>query len=328
MPANPSFDELVSTTLQEYRPTLQENILTHEAFWFTLKSKGGVKEEDGSRSIVVPLLYGTNSTVKSYSGYDIIDTTPQAGISAAEYEWKQLAGTVTISGEEEAKNSGRKTQVIDLLKAKVLQLEKSFQKELNRLLFLDGTGNGGKDITGLGLAVEDGAAWSTYGGIDRALAANAFWRNKWKSFAGTSFGTTSGKSIEGLDEFRAMYNNVSVARMSPDLIVTTQGIFEAYEAYMEGQKQRIVNTKLADAGFNNLEYKGVPIVWDPDVPANTVFFLNLDTLGLRVVRGRNLVSRGFQNAINQDAKVSMVLFMAQLVTSRSDANGRIGGLTV
>lgn len=42
---------------------------------------------------------------------------------------------------------------------------------LNRIagdIYLDGTGNGGKNITGLGAAVPDAPTTGTYGGIDRA----------------------------------------------------------------------------------------------------------------------------------------------------------------
>src|SRR5690349_22170622 len=159
--SNPNFDTLASTTLKNYRRQLADNITGHNVLWYMLKEKGFVREEDGGTTIVEPLLIGRNTTVKSYKGYDVIDTTPQTGITAAEYEWKQIAGSVTISGEEEFKNMGSKTRILSLLESKIQQLELSMMLEVNRQLQGDGTGNGGKDLGGLQAAVEDGAAWST-----------------------------------------------------------------------------------------------------------------------------------------------------------------------
>ena len=41
-----------------------------------LKERGGIREDEGGTSIVEPLMSGTNTTVKSYRGYEIIDVTP------------------------------------------------------------------------------------------------------------------------------------------------------------------------------------------------------------------------------------------------------------
>ena len=94
--ANPNFSVLAATTLKNYRNQMADNLTGHEALLWELKSKGFMRTEDGGTSIVEPLLYGRNTTVKSYNGYDVLDTTPQTGITAAEYDWKQIAGTVSM----------------------------------------------------------------------------------------------------------------------------------------------------------------------------------------------------------------------------------------
>jgi hypothetical protein len=302
-PANPSFDALVSTTIKNYRPKLIENLMTHEAFFWLLKEKGMVVEEDGSRGIVQPLLYGENDTVKSYSGWDLLDITPQEGISAAEFDWKFLATSITINGEEEFRNSGSKTRVIELLKTKVKQAELSLQLKLNEMLFSDGTGNGGKDIMGLGGAVEEGSSWGTYGGINRTN--HAFWRNQWINGGLAAYGTgdfdaTVDVSYGGLIAMRKMYNNVSIGKVRPDVILTTQDIVEQYEAIVEGDKLRVTSNALADAGFRAVEVVG---------------------------KGRNFKSTDFMRPQNQDAKSSLILLAANLVSSKSDVQGVITGFT-
>jgi len=76
---------LLSTTLKNYRTNLVDQIFKSNATFFMLKEKGAVKEETGGERIVQPLMYAKNTTAGSYSGYDSLDTTPQAGIDAAEF---------------------------------------------------------------------------------------------------------------------------------------------------------------------------------------------------------------------------------------------------
>jgi hypothetical protein len=328
-PANPSFDALVSTTIKNYRPKLIENLMTHEAFFWLLKEKGMVVEEDGSRGIVQPLLYGENDTVKSYSGWDLLDITPQEGISAAEFDWKFLATSITINGEEEFRNSGSKTRVIELLKTKVKQAELSLQLKLNEMLFADGSGNNSKDITGLAAAVEEGTAWGTYGGINRTN--HSFWRNQWINGAtgvySGDFDGTLAPTTEGLHAMRKMYNNVSIGKVRPDLILTTQDIVEQYEGLIEGDKMRVTDNAIADAGFRAVEFKGVPMVYDSDCPAGYIYFLNAEFMKFVVGKGRNFKSTDFMRPQNQDAKSSLILLAANLVSSKSDVQGVITGFT-
>ena len=318
-PANPSFDALVSTTLKNYRKTLSDNITNQQALWYQMKQKGFVREDEGGTSIVEPLLTGTNSTVATFSGYDIIDTTPQEGISAAEFNWKQIAGSVSISGEEEFKNSGSKVRILSLLESKLTQLEESMKLFLNEQLFGDGTGNSGKDITGLQLAVEDGAVWSTYGGIDSSLAANSFWRNQWTGSVG-SF------AANGVDTWRTLYNSASRSSSKPTLIVTTQNVFEAYEKSLS-VNERFTDTKMGDAGFQNLLYKATPIVFDEDCPAGYTYFLNVDFLRFVVGKGRNFVSTPFQKPENQEAKVSQVILYGSLTCNNRARQAVATGIT-
>lgn len=317
--ANSSFDVLASTTLKNYRSRLTENITDKARLLKHLKDNGYTREDDGGTSIVEPLLYGTNSTVRSYSGYDVIDVTPQEGISAAEFLWKQVAGSVTISGEEEFKNMGSKVQIVKLLDAKIKQLEISMSEEINEMLFSDGTGNGGKDITGLGLAVEDGAAWSTYGGIDSNTFS--FWRNRFIDASGSpSFAAT------GLDNMRTLYHNCSRHNEVPSIIITTQTIFERYEKSLV-QNERFVDTKKGDAGFMSLMFKSTPMFFDEDCPSGYIYFLTKEYLRFVIGRGRNFTMTEFQKPENQDAKVAQILLYAQLTMNRRAAHGVITGQT-
>jgi hypothetical protein len=332
---NPTFTTFFSSTIRNYRKKLIENLLGQQALFWQLNQRGFVQEDKGGRSIVTPLMYGENSTVQSYAGWDLLDVTPQEGMTSAEFDWKFIAGTVTISGEEEFKNSGDKNKIFNLLESKIRQLELSMQLEMNKQLFADGSGNGYKDITGLAAAVEDGATWSTYGGIDRNVAANSWWRNKYieyDTFMGSAkkfhdaYSVSS--SIGGIAAMRNLYNSCTIGNSSPTLIVTTQDIYEAYEADAEGKKQRVTDTKMYDAGFQNLVFKGTPMIFDEDMDDEGVLMLNAEYLKFVIGKGRNFTTTPFVKPQNQDAKVSQVLWAGNIVTSKSDQHGRISNLTV
>lgn len=313
----------------------------HQVVWYQLKERGFVREDEGGTSIVEPLLVGRNTTVKSYAGYDIIDTAPQQGITAAEYNWKQVAGSVSISGEEEFKNSGSKTKVISLLQSKITQLELSMMLEMNRQLQADGTGNGGKDITGLALAVEDGAAWSTYGGID----SNAFtyWRNQWVDYNATygilDLGAGITTSLKNL--IRAMtniYNSAMRGKVRPTVIITDQMMYEAYEQALQltSSNYRImIDTKMADAGFMNLLFKETPVTFDEDMPNASIvtnsdnhemLFLNVDFMKFVIGRGKNFVVTDMMRPENQDAKVSQIIVYGNLTINNRARQGRISNI--
>lgn len=77
MPAgNPNYDAMLSTTLSNYRDTFADNLSKSFFLAYWLTTRGRKIEEDGGNDIVVQLMYGKNETVRSYSGYEVLDTTP------------------------------------------------------------------------------------------------------------------------------------------------------------------------------------------------------------------------------------------------------------
>ena len=69
------FDALLTTTLDAYvgSGTLFDNIFKDSAFMAALRSMDAIQRQNGGERIRAPLMYGTNSTVKSYSDYDTLD---------------------------------------------------------------------------------------------------------------------------------------------------------------------------------------------------------------------------------------------------------------
>jgi len=310
--SNPNFDALLSTTLANYRDQLTDNVFTDRVLTNHLMSNGRIRMVNGGTKIVEPLIYGQNSTVASYSGYDPISLTAQDGISAAEYEWKQYAASIAISGIEEAKNNGEQ-EIINLLEAKIMQAEESMREGFNAMFFSDGTGNSGKNWNGLGNLIESG---NTVGGINSATAGNEYWRSYEENTAGALT----------LAQMATAYNSVSVGNDRPDLILTTRTLFEKYEALLQPQL-RYTDTKTADAGFQNLLFKAAPVVYDTAAPTGNMFFINSKYLTLVGHSGKWFSQTQFVRPENLDARYALIMCYGNLTCRNRKKQGKLTAKT-
>ena len=313
MAGNANFDALLSTTLANYRNQLTDNVFTARPLTYMLMEKGRIRMLNGGTKIVEPLIYGQNSTVASYSGYDTISLTAQDGISAAEYDWKQYAASIAISGIEEAKNNGEQ-EIINLLEAKIMQAEESMREGFNQMFFGDGTGNSGKNWNGLGNIVESG---NTVGGINSAGGQGNDW---WRSYEENTAGALT------LAQLATAYNSVSVGNDHPDVVLTTQTLFEKYEALLQPQL-RYTDTKTADAGFQNLLFKSAPVMYDVHCTAGVVYFLNTKYLTLVGHSGKWFQQTEFVRPENLDARYALIMCYGNLTCRNRAKQGKLTAKT-
>ena len=316
---NDDFNQILSTTLKNYVPKLADNVFTARPLFYALTNGQTLRRISGGAKIVVPIIYGTNSTAGSYAGDDTIAITAQTGITAAEYDWKQYAASVTITGIEEAKNNGE-AAIIDLLEGKIMQAEETIIQNMNTMFWSNGAGNGGKDMFGLNGLVgtgNDGPSATGLAGIDATDAANSWWRSTLTNQAG----------VLTIAAMATMYNNVSVGNDQPTIIISDQDEYEAYEALLQPQL-RYTDARVADAGFQNLLFKGAPVTFDSDTNLDgKMFFLNTKYLRLVAHSETWFQPTPFVRPTNQDARYAQILCYGELTTSNRSRQGMIYGLT-
>lgn len=308
-------DEILATTFASVKGVLADQITNENPLLAVLNSKSRVKLE-GGESIRRPVLFAFNDTVGSYSDYDLIDTTPQDGFGYAEYEWKQYAGAVTISGRDELVNAGP-TRIIPLLQSKIEQLRLSIEEDLNALLWADGTGNSGKDFLGVTAIVGDGVniGSGTLGGIDSDSDGQSWWRSGYQD--GLDLTT-----IDGLRTMNSVRNSRRLAKSKPDVIFAPQDVYEAYEA-LAAERLHFESTAVADMGFESVAFHKAAVLFEDDVPADTMYFLNTDFLEFIQHSDRWMEMGPFRSPVNQDAKTALVLSMGELVTGTRRAHAVI-----
>jgi hypothetical protein len=348
------YDSLLSSTLNAYRSTLIDNIYKESAFLTTLRDRGAVKNQDGGERIQIPLMYGRNDTVKSYHGEEIIDTTIQDELTSAFYEWREIAGTISITRREERQNSGE-ARILNLLESKIKGAEMSMREELNRQLLagtLSGTtfvpGNGGKDLNPLGWFLrKDNTTDPTVGGNvgNIAGATRAWWRHvtavadSGTPDTGNSF-ALSVSTWKGLQvAMKRLYNTCSRGSGGPpDLGVCNQETFEAYESGLD-DKVRYTDTKMADQGFDAIKLRGATLIWDEIVPGiddgayaadatdGTLFLLNTKFYELVIDSETDIVTTPFVEPENQTVKTSKILFMGNACVSNLRKHGVLYGIS-
>lgn len=315
MNPNENFGELLATTLRNYREQLIDNIFDSSPLFFRLRQ--GARKLTGGKSIVEHLQYGKNPNTGSYSRWDALPMVEGEIIDAVEFNWKQYAGSVVIAGIDMRNNKG-KHAMIELLKARIQNCEDSMVDELNEMLYKDGTGNDGKDLSGLEAIVNDSG---TLAGIDRS--AHEWWRAQIRSLAAETV-TWGGDNDTMLGFMRNMYNRCTRGkkRKTPDVIIMTQDDFEEYEGVFV-PKQRYVQNDLADAGFDALEFKKTPVVWDRDNPANEMQFLNSNHVRLCYHEDAFFHVTPLTKPYNQDGVGNHILLQGELTTNQSRVSGRL-----
>ena len=309
-----NYDALTALTQKKYVPKIIDNFFESNPLLVYLKDRQ--KTFPGGHKIVEPLIYGNIEGVKSYSMYDTITYDTNIPISAAEFQPKNVVAPIIISKDEELQNAGE-TQVLQLLKSKIQIVEETLKSSVTSMLYGDGTGNGGKDITGLGAAI---ATTGVYGGIDRDTYS---W---WQAKVASNHATTPGTAATlDLGKMMRMFLALSDGNDQPDLILCGMATWHEYFKLVESKVT--INTtmgkKMADYGFQTLEFMGKPVIADPNCPEGIMYFLNTKYLNWRVHKDANFKVTPFHTDDTRLAKKQEILLTGNMTINNCRKFGKL-----
>ena len=309
--ADPNVGQRIASNWEAVVGSNPEDNINDDYWLFNQLSKGdGFQGQSGGDFIAVPLEYALNGTVSSYSDTDTISTTRYDVFDRAEAQWKEYAGTVVISDLEKDRNAGEGT-VFKLLPAKLENLRMSMRSTLNTDMYLAGTANSSKTLTGLATLVSSTPTTGTVQGINRQNFS--FWRNQ------QTAGTLSASAFDNLRaSMRTVYNLCSngVGDQHPSFAVTDRTVFQGFEGLLLAN-ERFTSKAEADGGFKNevLKFKGCKLSYDNDCTASTLYFLNPKFIKLVYKTGSWFKMRPAVNPANQTIDVLLVRTMANLVVT-------------
>lgn len=318
--AFPNVSDIIATTIESRTRSIADNVTKNNALLMRLEEKGKIKTVSGGSKIFQELSFAENANAGWYSGYDLLPIAAQDVISAAEFEFKQAACPVAVSGLDQLKNSGRE-QMIDLLEGRVGVGEATMANLIAGGLYSDGTAAGGKQIDGLNKAVPVDPSTGVYGAIDPATWN--FWRN---AISNLVAGDLTPTAIQG--HFNNLWAKLVRGKDRPDLIMVDSTVWAAYLASLQAQ-QRFTGTEKGKLGFPSIMYMDADVVLDGGIggfcPAGTGFFLNTNYIHYRPHKDRNFVplSPGKRTPVNQDAEVQIMAWAGNLTCSGRQFQGRI-----
>lgn len=315
--ATPVGTNVVTSIARRYiLPEVVDNVYLSNPVFFRLH-KANKKIVRGGTQIEVPLMYSRFAAGGFYQGLDLLDVTPSDTVKNGAWDWKQAYVPVTVDGLTLIKTDSPDA-IADFIRMYFAQAEMELCEVLADGLWSDGTTDT-KKIDGLEGAVDDSSVLTTYGGLSRT--SNTWWQ------AQTDETAYTGATTFSLTNMQSLFGNASEGGRHPTLIVSRQDQYNEYWGQLTGQQRFPVepaghDEQLAQAGFSNLLFNGVPWVVDSHVPDTTnsannsqIYLLNEDYLFLGVSPRADFYMEEFQTAINQDAMVAKLFWAGNLVVT-------------
>jgi hypothetical protein len=324
--ANSTVSDIIATTIQSRSGKLADNVTLNNAVLDRLRKRGNVRPFSGGNVILEEIMYNDTNTnnTNSYSGYETLNIAPNSPISAAQFPIAQYASAVTISGLEMLQNSSKEA-IIDLLEGRVQVAEGQLLNRIQTDIYGDGTGNGGKNLTGLAAAVADSPASGTYGGINRATWS--FWRNQ--AFSGVTNGGAAVSAANIQSYMTQLAIKLVRGQDKADLIVADNNYYSLYVNSLQAI-QRVTSAEEGAAGFASLKFYGGGTSADVvlgggignQATANHMWFLNTNYIYFRPHTDRNFAPIGGERqSVNQDAVVKLIGWAGNMTSSGPQFSG-------
>lgn len=319
---NSTFTEMVTTTMRFHKRKVVDNVTKNNGLLTVMKEKGKIKTDaSGGYEIALPLSHSENSTYQRYSGYDQLNIGASDVLSAAKYDWAQVALHVTASGRELRMNNSEE-RMINLVKSRIDVAMATAANNLSIDIYSDGALS--NQIGGLqALITSDGTG--TVGGI--VAGTYTFWKNKFTEVAAGGGTTITFANLKAA--MNAEWLLQTRGNDKPDMLVSSHDLYAIYESGLQ-DNQRYMDAKMASAGFETLKYKTSNIIFDDNTNFSTsaeiIYFLNTDYLYLMEHPDARWTEDDEKTPVNQDAVVVPIYWMGQLCTSNRSLQGRIHDL--
>ena len=309
-----SWNAAATRTSPNWGDDIFDGISTNNSFVWMARQASNIKVVDGGRTFTHPLLYQVNTSFAARAATTTIPTPDPDVLTRSEWPIRTIDGSVVLWLLEDAQNMGE-SQLINLLDEKKLEGEISMGEVLGDQL-----------VSGTGVAPEYDSLstiisttnTTTVGGI---AGSSADWQNYSAAIAGAF--NTSNNGITAMD---AAVRGTSFGRHGPRAIFTTSTAWGLYYISQAGNI-RYYNEELADAGFQHLNFRTLPVLWDDNVASGRMYFVDMDALWLQVLRKGNMVTSKFRESIDQLSLVSLMYLFANLTTGSRRTNGVVTGIT-
>jgi hypothetical protein len=330
-------NRVADATLNFLYPKLVDQVVTgtiiNKMFLRNAKPWGGAQIE-------IPIKWAANTNNGSFSGMDTLPTAAVDNTVKMVFDAKFNNQTTVLPKTDIALNNTPQ-QVANLLERQVASDAFDFQQTLATQLYSDGTGNSGKNLTGLAAAVDDGSSVATYGSLSRSTYASL-----------DATVTASGGTLT-LAKMYTLWDTLQQDMQMPTVILTTKAIRSLYEQLLLPNLRYSDPSRLAvGASKDGLMFREAKVVGDSACTTGVMFMLNEDTFQFyalkkwedgtpikyapeamegepdpNVVSGLGFFATSWREPVNQQVMITNVIHAGNLICDNPRYNGKLTGIT-
>lgn len=320
---NSNFNDLYSVYVDEYIPGLRDNYKKQSKLWDHMTSLRGVRKDTGGVTLTEGIEYSMNGQYIRYTGADSWGTLPSNPfLTRAQYLRRQAAATIVATRTEELAKTDAVTNE-DEIARKVMNAGKTIANGLCGDLYSKGD-PALLQMDGLQKLIADSteqALQTDVGGIDPSDPLNAWWKNYTANILATD-------SV--IDAMEDAFLGTSRNNDRVDYIVADNGLFKRYFSALQAQ-QRFVDTSKASGGFMELDFNGIPVVFDQamtndmggEIPTKHMYFINTDSIFVRPHVDCEMKKREKVNSFNSDVYSTAILWAGATTCNGRAFNGVI-----
>ena len=292
---------VLSTSLADYQKRLIDNRYNETVVEKLCNQSDTKKMVNGGLSIVETLIKDKQTDGGFYLGADLLNTQQGNTTTLVEFRWQNVYEPIQITRDEERQNAGDQHKILSLVDTKVKLANKAIRDRLDQAFSTPVAA--ANNLLDLETIVASGALGTLNGATDTFWQANV---------------TASGSfAAQGLtDMTTATYAVSSAAQIdNPTHYLTNKVIFQKFEQ-TRLPLERISNGDLsANAGFTNLTFKGVPVIYGNYIGSGLMFGLNMNYIYLAVDSQTDYITTPFISPTNQTVKVAFILWRGNLLSN-------------
>ena len=321
MPATPIGTNTVTALSRRLiLPRITDNVYNSNVLFYRWMRANKFVQQGGTQ-IEQPLMYTRMAAGGSYSGYQLLNVTPSDTIQNAAFLWKQYYSPVTVDGLTLLR-ADSPLAIADFVATQFKQSEMDLSDLLGSGLWSDGSG--ANDIDGIREAVDNGTIQSSYGGINHS--GNTWWNAQIDS-------STTTLTLVAL---QALFGSCTNGGRAPTIIFSTQANYNRYwNLNLSPQSFPVQpggkDMQLAQAGFENLLFNGVPWLVDSHIPTTgaegNIFLLNEDYFQIVTASRADFHLQDFQTPVDQDAMTALLIWAGNLVCSNIQRQGKFTAIS-
>lgn len=306
-----NLNELQAATDYYIKQEQPEDIFfTSNVLLFKLLSLG--KTYPGGKKIQVNLEYDMTHA-GAYGPKTELPISKKEIINAAFYDYAAYYATLTMDMEDDLINSGE-TQIVNLLRTKLKNAEKSIRKAMASQVY------NSKATSMASTSDPDARPFTGLGDLFNSDPYGEISASDMPDWSPNLVTTTETMGFDFMQMIRRQASIDNGNEGKPDLYITTQTLQDAFERTLQ-QQARYADQKLLDAGFDNILFKGAPIVDDDECSAGYVYGLNTKYLDVLTHVKRNFTNPEWKSPHRQpDTATANIRWAGNLVCSNRKAH--------